>query len=108
MTRKRRSHCRILIYRSWAIHYFHIDHNAPCLPPNILHNHCLRFLLGRLKYPGEIENNGYAKFWGVNKMYYGLFENGELQKEVLLVVYCPLKPSCNQVFLSQSKANALE
>ena len=108
MTRKRGSHFRILIYRSWAIHYFHIDHNAPCLPTKILHNHCLRFLLGRLKYSGEIENNGYAKFWGVNEMYYGRCENGELQKEVLLVVYCPLKPSYNHVFLSQSKANALE
>ena len=31
-------------------------------------------------------------------MYYGLCENGELQKEVLLLVYCPLKPSCNHGF----------
>ena len=34
------------------IHHFPIDHNAPCLPPKILHNHCnydLRFLVGRLK-----------------------------------------------------------
>ena len=23
---------------SWTIHHFHIDHNAPCLPPKILHN----------------------------------------------------------------------
>ena len=30
------------------IHQFHIDHNAPCLLPKILHNHYLRFLLGRL------------------------------------------------------------
>ena len=27
--------------------------------------------------PREIENNGYAKFCGVNKVHYGLCENGE-------------------------------
>ena len=49
-------------------HYFHIDHNAPSLPPPPLpkkmHNRCLQFLLGQLCYLGEIGNNGYAKFWG--------------------------------------------
>ena len=29
------------------IHFFHVDHNAPCLAPKILHNHCFQFLLGR-------------------------------------------------------------
>ena len=29
-----------------------------------MHNHCFRFILGRLQYPGEIGNNGYAKFGG--------------------------------------------
>ena len=28
--------------------------------------------------PREIEDNGYAKFWGVKKVHYGLCENGEL------------------------------
>ena len=28
--------------------------------------------------PREIKNNGYAKFWGVNKVHYGLCVNGEL------------------------------
>ena len=50
-------------------------------PFKILHNLCFRFLLGELLHPGEIENNGYAKFWGVNKIHYqvhyGLCENGE-------------------------------
>ena len=45
------------------IHHFHIDHNAPCLPPNILHNYCLGFLLGRMQYPEEIENKGHAIFF---------------------------------------------
>ena len=34
-------------------------------PPGIWHNHCLRFLLGRLYYPGEI------------MVHYGLGEDGE-------------------------------
>ena len=58
-------------------HYFHIDHNAPCLPPKILHNHCFQILQGITVVPREIENNGYEKFWGVNKVHYGLCENGE-------------------------------
>ena len=27
--------------------------------------------------PREIQDNGYAKFWGLNKVHYGLCENGE-------------------------------
>ena len=49
-----------------------------------MHNHCFRFILGRLQYPGEIGYNGYAKLetmvmqnLEVNKMHYGLCENGE-------------------------------
>ena len=61
-----------------AIHYFHIDHNAPCLPLRILHNHCFQFLQGITIVPREIENNGYAKCWGVNEVHYGLCKNGEL------------------------------
>ena len=54
-------------------------HNVPCLPPpppqkKKLLNNCLRFLLGRLYYAGEIGNNGYAKFWRVNRVRYGLCE----------------------------------
>ena len=33
------------------IHHFHIDHNAPCLPPKILHIHCFQFLLGNTVVP---------------------------------------------------------
>ena len=28
----------------------------------------------------EIEDNGYAKFWGLSKMHYSLSENGELSR----------------------------
>ena len=54
-----------------TIHYFHIDHKAPCLPPpphslpeKILHNHCFRFLLGVTVVLAEIQDNGFAKFGG--------------------------------------------
>ena len=57
--------------------HLHRDYNAPYLPLKSLHNHCLRFLLGRLQCPGEIRNSGYAKFCGVNKVHYCLGENGE-------------------------------
>ena len=33
------------------LHHFHIDYNAPCLPPKVLHSHCLRFLSELLQYP---------------------------------------------------------
>ena len=62
-------------YESSAfIHYFHTHHNAPS---KILHNHCFQFLLGITVVLIEIQDNGYAKFWGVNKVHYGLRENGE-------------------------------
>ena len=38
-------------------------------PPQILHNLCFTFLLGITAVPREIENNAYAKFWGVNKVH---------------------------------------
>ena len=55
-----------------------MDYNGPCLRPNVLHNHCFQFLLGIAVVPREIEDNGYAKFWGLSKVHYGLSENGEL------------------------------
>ena len=38
-----------------------------------LNNSALRVTI----VPTEIENSGYAKFWGVSKVHYGLCENGE-------------------------------
>ena len=37
-----------------------------------MHNHCFTFLLGITVVPKEIQDNGYAKFWGVNKVHYSL------------------------------------
>ena len=53
-----------------TIHYFHLCHNAPCLPLKILHNHCLRFLSAWDDCNSQ--ENDYTKFWGINKMHYGL------------------------------------
>ena len=39
-------------------------HNALCMSPQILHNHCLQFLLGVKMAPRETENNAYTQFWG--------------------------------------------
>ena len=66
----------ICMFVNSPLNFSHVlDHNAPCLPPKPLLNHCLGFLLERLQYPGEIGNNSYAKFWGVNKVHYGLCES---------------------------------
>ena len=50
--------------RNFSIHHF-------------LKSHCLQFLLGHEDVPREIESNAYAKFWGVNKVYYGIWESSE-------------------------------
>ena len=34
-----------------AIRHLNIYHNAPCLPPKVLHKHCFQFLLRRLQPP---------------------------------------------------------
>ena len=51
----------------------------PATPPKKLHNLCFSFLLGITAVPGGIENNAYAKLWGVgegNKVHYGKCESG--------------------------------
>ena len=40
--------------------------------PEILHKHCLQFLLGVKMAPRETENNAYAKFGVTNKEHYGM------------------------------------
>ena len=47
---------------NFHIRHFHISHNAPYLPPQILHNLCFSFLLGITAVLREIEINAYAKF----------------------------------------------
>ena len=51
-----------------------------------MHGHSSRFLLGNTVVPREIQDNVYAKFWGVNRVHYGLCENGESVKSVTLAL----------------------
>ena len=53
-------------------------------PPKILDKHSFQFLLGRLQYPGEMKNKGYAKVLGANKVHYGRCASGELMIFLLL------------------------
>ena len=46
-----------------VIRHLHMYDNTNC-PLQILHKHCLSFLLGRLKLRGVIKNNWYVKYWG--------------------------------------------
>ena len=59
------------IVAALCIRHVHISHNAPYLPPKILHNLCFSFLLGITAVPREIENKRYANFGGAKKVYYG-------------------------------------
>ena len=61
-----------------------------------LHNHCFQFLLGITVIPSKIEDNGYVKFWGVNKVHYGLCDNGELNE---WMVMCFVKLSTDQLLV---------
>ena len=59
------------------LHFSDIMHLICTLfAPQILHNLCFSFLLGITAVPREIENKGYAKFWGTNKMHYGKCGSG--------------------------------
>ena len=62
----------------YLIHHFHRD-QCTLSTPQILHNHCFQFPLGITVIPRETEDNGYAKFWGVKRVHYGLGENGQYQ-----------------------------
>ena len=50
-------------FRKCEICHLHISHNAPYLPPKILHKLCFSFLLSITAVPREIENRAYAKFF---------------------------------------------
>ena len=51
--------------------------HGPLKKKKIDSNHCFQFLLRIKVIPGEIEDSGYAQFFGINKVHYGLCENGE-------------------------------
>ena len=51
---------------------------SPTPPPppqkKRLHRHCFQFILGSTVVPREIEDNGYVKLGGGDKVHYGLSE----------------------------------
>ena len=55
----------------------HLIPPPPHPTAKIVHNHYFQFPLGIRIVLREIEGNGYAKLWGVNKVHYSLSENGE-------------------------------
>ena len=65
-----------------AIGHFGKYHNTLCLSPQILHKHCVTFLLGLTMVPRENKNNAYAKFGGTNKEYYGIFRSGLFNRSI--------------------------
>ena len=73
-----------------GIRHLHISHCTACLPPKILHKHCLQFLLGQLKYAGKMKTKGYEIFGregGKQDVFMG-DENGEYNK---IGVHCSEK-----------------
>ena len=80
---------RIDLIRYFHIPIIHIVYLTPP-PPNVLHKHCFQFLLGFTILPRELENNTYAKFWGVNKVYYGLYESSEFTISAIFAPACGL------------------
>ena len=49
---------------TFIILYFHIPHNALCLPAKFCINHSFQMLLGICSVPRASENNGLCKIWG--------------------------------------------
>ena len=78
------------IFGDQGIGHFGRYHNTLCLSRHILHKHCFQFLLGHLMVSRENKNNGYAKFGGTNKEYYGIFRSGLLDRLVVIFVF----PGC--------------
>ena len=70
--------------RGWllirAIPHFHIHHNAPCLPPKFCKTIVSNF---SWVVPGEIDDSGWAKFWVVHKVHFGLCEICSWNAEIL-------------------------
>ena len=62
-----------IIIMRLLIHFFHIDHNAPCSPFEIFPNHCTQEKLETML----------MQILEINKEYYGLCETGEYQAFVV-------------------------
>ena len=63
-------------------------------PPQMLHNLCFSFLVGITAVPREIENNPYAKFYGVNKVHFGRCASGEILFLTVHIICYSKWPHC--------------
>ena len=59
-----------------TIHHFHIDHNAPCLCPELCITIVFDFPWDDCNTLEKLETI-YANFWWVKKVHYGLCESNE-------------------------------
>ena len=72
------------------IHHLYMDHNKSFSRPKILHNHCFQFLPGITVVPKEIEDNGYAEFWGLRKVHYCIIVNVKMVNCHFFYFFCSL------------------
>ena len=58
--------------------------------PEMLHKHCLQFLLGVKMAPRETENNAYAKYWGDKQrtLWYVMVFSGVVNRPIRLTQCC--------------------
>ena len=64
----------VVLYATSTFPIMHLINPPTPPPPQILHKHCFKLLLGRLQYPGEMKNKGCAKFGGTNRCIVGNME----------------------------------
>ena len=62
------------------IYHFYLDNNTPCFPWNLAWPLYLIY-----SYPKRNQTQWLCKIWGVNKVHYGLCENGEFEKSYLFL-----------------------
>ena len=80
--------------RKWLIHYFHRDHNALSLPTRSLHK-LFPISLGYYSHPKGNRKQWLCKVLGINKVHYGLCENGEWYvSRAFLYFACVLLSGC--------------
>ena len=72
---------------NFNIHHFHIDHNAPCLPPKFWKSIALDFSWDVCNTQEKLETMVSLNFYGggggegrVNKVHYSLCESSEYRK----------------------------
>ena len=83
--------------------HFHIPHNVLYLPPQFCISIAFNFSWDSCNTQGEMENNGYAKFWGANKVHYGNCGSGIIGKTFVTHSLLNTKniPCCMYTWIAQ-------